>query len=293
MGAKAPAPAAPSGGDPQSSQSSAPSGGEGTSQPAESKAASGGPSASGEVSTKGKSDAAPSGEATTSVGGGTTSEPFDWVKWDRKVESLPDPLRPHGEGLLNQFNEWNERVRAAEDYRNLYTSLIETGEDPRVNQYKTEAQKYQEDLKRIQSESEQLKTQMNEYVKQQAEEDTKRFKEKNADIFEDHKSLELFKQLLTDKSGLWDDWEVMAELARLPDELFASAVGARKSGASEQWALKWAKQQAVRPPPPAAAAIMAGATPTPTPTTIDKKSNSVKTLEERRRAAVERAMRKS
>lgn len=217
-----------------------------------------------------------------------SSDEFDWDGWDATDDSFPEQIRPWASRLRKHYDtEMETRVSDMDKSREIYEALLSGQEDPRLDEYKTKVDTWTSKYNDTSSQLEALKKEYEEYQKvvtnaidEEANEYANKFREANADIFEDKALKGTFSDLLD------EGWEIetAAVAARLPSEALVLARKAKEDGVPDSYALRLAEGAKSKPvePRPGAAITSGATTPSRSPSQAKLKETRAMSLKDYR-----------
>tara|TARA_R100000664_G_scaffold31394_1_gene44952 strand:+ start:1504 stop:2373 length:870 start_codon:yes stop_codon:yes gene_type:complete len=225
--------------------------------------------------------AAPEGSASdTEVNPSRTEQPaafpsadeFGWDDWKGEVDNLPEQIRGWATPMQSYYQKWADDKAAsmvddATSLKELYNSLLEGKEDPRVAEYAAKLKELEEAQGKATSEWEtkygDLEKTYKDYqanveatIEREADQYAKWFKSENADLFENETLAATFVALLDEG---WE-METAATAARLPAAALNAARQAKADGVPDEYALRLSGGAESPSAPRPGASLTAGAT---------------------------------
>jgi len=216
---------------------------------------------------------------------------YDFTGWDGQVDSLPEENRHTANGVASYYTALAEsRNEESSRMQQIYEALISGDEDPRVAQLTQDQTALQAKFDTAASEHKAYKKQVEAFHASQAEAEAKRFIHENSKALETPKQREVFGTLLDQG---WNQHSAVKLLSMAP-EAIKLAQEAKNDGVPDHHAIKMADLMTRRaaPAPRDSARITSGATTTTSrPYGAENSVTDAKTLNEKRRLAVARAIR--
>ena len=201
-----------------------------------------------------------------------SADEFGWDDWKGEVDNLPEQVRGWATPMQTYYQKWADDKAAsmvddAKSLKELYNSLLEGKEDPRVVEYASKIKELEEAQGTATTEWEskygELEKTYKDYqsnveatIEREAEQYAKWFKSENADLFEDDNLAATFVALLDEG---WE-METAATAARLPAAALHSARQAKADGVPDEYALRLSGGAESPSAPRPGASITSGAT---------------------------------
>ena len=197
---------------------------------------------------------------------------FGWDDWKGEVDNLPEQVRGWATPMQTYYQKWADDKAAsmvddAKSLKELYNSLLEGKEDPRVAEYAAKIKELEEAQGTATTEWEskygELEKTYKDYqsnveatIEREAEQYAKWFKSENADLFEDDNLAATFVALLDEG---WE-METAATAARLPAAALNAARQAKADGVPDEYALRLSGGAESPSAPRPGASLTSGAT---------------------------------
>ena len=201
-----------------------------------------------------------------------SADEFGWDDWKGEVDNLPEQVRGWATPMQTYYQKWADDKAAsmvddAKSLKELYNSLLEGKEDPRVAEYAAKIKELEEAQGTATTEWEskygELEKTYKDYqsnveatIEREAEQYAKWFKSENADLFEDDNLAATFVALLDEG---WE-METAATAARLPAAALNAARQAKADGVPDEYALRLSGGAARPSAPRPGASLTSGAT---------------------------------
>lgn len=201
-----------------------------------------------------------------------SADEFGWDDWKGEVDSLPEQIRGWATPMQTYYQKWADNRAAsmvddAQSLKELYNSLLEGKEDPRISEYAAKIKELEEAQGTAKTEWEskygELEKTYKDYqsnveatIEREAEQYARWFKSENADLFEDDNLAATFVALLDEG---WE-METAATAARLPAAALHAARQAKADGVPDEYALRLSGGAESPSAPRPGASLTSGAT---------------------------------
>jgi len=223
-----------------------------------------------------------------------TAEPmiseFDFTGWDGQIDSLPESDRRVATAVTGHYDDRiAEGAAESQRMQEIYEALIAGEEDPRLAKLTTGNTELQSKFDGMKTEYQAYRKQVKEFHAHQAEAEAQRFMNQHGKLLATEKQRETFSTFLNQG---WNQNEAVKLLSMDPQAV-AEAVKAKSEGVPDFHAIRLAElsTRRVRPEARDSARITSGATnATSRPYGAENSVSDAKTLHEKRRLAVARAI---
>lgn len=201
-----------------------------------------------------------------------SADEFGWDDWKGEVDSLPEQIRGWATPMQTYYQKWADNRAAsmvddAQSLKELYNSLLEGKEDPRISEYAAKIKELEEAQGTAKTEWEskygELEKTYKDYqsnveatIEREADQYARWFKSENADLFEDDNLAATFVALLDEG---WE-METAATAARLPAAALNAARQAKADGVPDEYALRLSGGAESPSAPRPGASLTSGAT---------------------------------
>lgn len=170
---------------------------------------------------------------------------FDWNSWDMDPKTLPEVLHPWMKNALTPYvSEYrrtqellNESQSKYDQLRRMYDAVLVGGEDPRISEFATKEQQFQQQLADLNKRIEEGDRRYEEYIEEESRQWAAAFADRYGDVLENEETMASF-------NAFWDytgDPEVSIAIAQLPSEARIVAVNALKENSPPRIALQLAR----------------------------------------------------
>jgi hypothetical protein len=174
-----------------------------------------------------------------------SAEDFDWNAWDMNPENLPELLHPWMKGALtpyvNEYQRTKDLLQAQENkynqLRQMYDAVLVGGEDPRIKDFATKEQEFQQQLEQLNQRLADGDQRYEKYIEEESRQWAEAFADRYGEVLENEETMSSF-------NAFWDytgDPEVSIAIAQLPSEARIVAAQALKENSPPRIALQLAR----------------------------------------------------
>ena len=174
-----------------------------------------------------------------------SAKDFDWDSWDMNPQNLPEMLHPWMQGALtpyvNEYQRTKDLLQAQESkynqLRQMYDAVLVGGEDPRISEFATKEQEFQQQIADLNKRLEEGDSRYEQYIEEESRQWAESFADRYGDVLENEETMASF-------SAFWDytgDPEVSIAIAQLPSEARIVAANALKENSPPRIALQLAR----------------------------------------------------